>query len=534
MKVFNSIIKLTVATAITSGIVLSSSCKKLDETGINEDQKQLPYGPYVPGAYLTSMMQSIIKNCPVWWAQVQQNLNADIYSGYMMSSTAFGGNILNNTTYAMKDGWNGFAFNTPNNDVLNRWLEVKAATETKNPDLYGISLILKVFAAHRMADAFGPIVYTQYGQGKQPAADNLKDLYNAFFTDLTKAAELLTKAEDANPTADLKVFAPYDVSTLKGDYKKWVQLANALRLRLAMRISAADPSTAKSQAEAAVGHKWGVLGDTRFAVSPGDCGVHFLSVVSNGWNDISLGAPMECFLNGYSDPRGAKYALPASDADPAIKGKIKGIRNGVDTKTFNYKGYSYTAIAATELVMLMSGAESHFLRAEGAVKGWNMGGGSAKSFYESGITQSFGEVGASGAAAYIADGTSKPTPYVDPKNPANNIPTGSPYLSTITIKWDDAASQNEKLERIITQKWLAGFPEGQEAWSEFRRTGYPKLFPVVVDNSGENILQRSFPFIRRLIYPSTFSTTNSTGYNSAVSSISGGDKIGSALWWDKN
>jgi hypothetical protein len=32
--------------------------------------------------------------------------------------------------------------------------------------------------------------------------------------------------------------------------------------------------------------------------------------------------------------------------------------------------------------------------------------------------------------------------------------------------------------KIITQKWIAGFPEGQEAWSDYRRTGYPKLLPV--------------------------------------------------------
>ena len=33
-------------------------------------------------------------------------------------------------------------------------------------------------------------------------------------------------------------------------------------------------------------------------------------------------------------------------------------------------------------------------------------------------------------------------------------------------------------DRIITQKWIAMFPEGCEAWAEQRRTGYPRLFPV--------------------------------------------------------
>ena len=44
----------------------------------------------------------------------------------------------------------------------------------------------------------------------------------------------------------------------------------------------------------------------------------------------------------------------------------------------------------------------------------------------------------------------------------------------------------ENLERIITQKWIALFPNGIESWSEHRRTGYPKLLPVVV-NKGRNV-----------------------------------------------
>ena len=53
-----------------------------------------------------------------------------------------------------------------------------------------------------------------------------------------------------------------------------------------------------------------------------------------------------------------------------------------------------------------------------------------------------------------------------------------PPLSSITIKWEDNATFEQKLERIITQKWIAMYPEGEEAWAEFRRTGYPKLYPA--------------------------------------------------------
>ncbi|MFX9224372.1 SusD/RagB family nutrient-binding outer membrane lipoprotein, partial [Acinetobacter baumannii] len=77
------------------------------------------------------------------------------------------------------------------------------------------------------------------------------------------------------------------------------------------------------------------------------------------------------------------------------------------------------------------------------------------------------------ASSYINDGSSTAMPYVDPKaitTGQNDVLAGSPYLSTITIKWDPAATKAQMLERIITQKWLAMYPDGQEAWSEFRRT----------------------------------------------------------------
>ena len=52
-------------------------------------------------------------------------------------------------------------------------------------------------------------------------------------------------------------------------------------------------------------------------------------------------------------------------------------------------------------------------------------------------------------------------------------------MNTLGVKWDEGASKEEKLQRIITQKWIANFPLSCEAWAEYRRTGYPKLFRIV-------------------------------------------------------
>jgi len=121
---------------------------------------------------------------------------------------------------------------------------------------------------------------------------------------------------------------------------------------------------------------------------------------------------------------------------------------------------------------------------------------------------------------------SKPIDYVDYKNSANN----DTAVSKITIKWDAAASNEVKLERIITQKWLAMFPEGQEAWTEFRRTGYPKLFPIVVNSSGGTIDTKIQ--VRRLAYPQSEATINPDGLKGGIQLLGGADNGGTRLWWD--
>jgi hypothetical protein len=113
----------------------------------------------------------------------------------------------------------------------------------------------------------------------------------------------------------------------------------------------------------------------------------------------------------------------------------------------------------------------------------------------------------------------------------NDVTISSPWLSTITIKWDDGDAFEKKLERIITQKWISVYPDGQEAWSEFRRTGYPKLFPVVINNSGGKVSTTTF--IRRVNIPPDEYLTNPQGAKRAAATLGGPDNGGTRLWWDK-
>ena len=110
------------------------------------------------------------------------------------------------------------------------------------------------------------------------------------------------------------------------------------------------------------------------------------------------------------------------------------------------------------------------------------------------------------------------------KNPYN----GS--LSSITIKWNNNAPAAEKLERIITQKWIVLFFNGNEAWAEYRRTGYPQLIPVAYNGSGGVVNSATGP--QRMPYPQEEYTNNAANVAEAVNTLLGGpDNMATKVWW---
>lgn len=503
----------------------STSCTDYMED-INVDQKlitdKMLEADANEGGYLLAGMQlGIVDVLTTWRFEMQQNLNADNYSGYMSLPAPFFDN-RNNGTYAMVDSWNGQIWEVPSTKVLNQWVMMKKkGFDTKYPDLYALAIIFKTFAGHRLVDIFGPIPYSQYGTSTDVKFDSEEEAYNIFFDELREAVAVLKQAEAADPTADQIRYAKFDKSRYGGDYATWIKVANTLRLRLAMRISKVDPAKAKIEAEAAVSDGVLTANEGSFEMSTGT--IHPLVTITSAWHETRLNAAVETILDGYNDPRLPVYALPSTD--PALGGEIKGIRSGAEFGGQSYLGFSQVNFIDNPFVKLMDVAESYFLRAEGALRGWNMGG-SAKEFYEEGIRVSFNANGIGGAEDYLNNSTETPIAYVDPINPANNAPP----LTSITIKWEEDDTFEQKLERIIMQKWIAMYPEGQEAWSEFRRTGYPKLYPVVANFS--DIIPDG-EFIKRVTYPTAITNASQEAVEVAINQyLGGGDNPFTPIWWD--
>lgn len=489
--------------------------------------------------------------------QLQQNLNADLYSGYMANPTPFGGNF-NNSTYNMNEGWNETAFKAGELYVMKPISVILNSTEEL--DFRSIAKIIRVEAMHRVADIYGPIPYTKTMQGGTSVPyDDLETLYKTFLKELEESVNDLTTFVDAG-SADPKRLSKFDI-VCGADHKQWIRFANTLRLRLAMRIVKVEPELAKQTAEAAVNQKYGVLVAGNKNVEVVDPTLQNpLNEINYAYGDIRVGAPLVCMLKGYDDPRLPIYVRPVgwfkeknadkdimdSNGNPTNKiGDYVGIRQGIlIPDKSNYEMFStinmpdgnkYTdqtgnKVQISNALPWMKVAEAYFLRAEGALRGWNMGG-TAKELYEQGIKVSFDEYGISDEAynKYLENDTGVSLDYVDPFNSVNNIAG----LDKATVKWNDGASNEEKLHKIINQKWLAMYPEGQEAWSEFRRTGYPKLFPVYKNyssNVGGGIADGEF--VRRLRFPRNDNNSNAEEVEKARAYLNGPDNEATRLWWD--
>ena len=458
--------------------------------------------------------------------QVMNNLLADTYAGYFAPTLA-ANNGVHCGSYFMTEGWRRAMFVNKYTYAMNAWQKLaKTATDLEQAEVLALANIMKVATMHQVTDYYGPVPYSKVGLSLNAEYDSQEDIYNQFFEELGDAIDVLNAFKNGNPGVTL--MAQYDY-VYGGNVESWIKFANSLRLRLAMRVVYADPALAQEQAELSVNDQTGVItaAAERPVLPSSLVNHHPVYEINVNFNDgdCQMAASMDVFLNGYNDPRGTIYFKKAADD------KLHGVRNGVHASNWaNYRNAAGKVSAPNSLsqaysITWLHASEVAFLRAEGALRGWNMGG-TAQEFYEKGIKLSFEEMGAGDATAYIANATAKPADFKD--NVSSNSMTA---LTDVTIAWEAGANFERSLEKIMTQKWLAIFPNGCEAWAEYRRTGYPQLLPVV-NNDSQGVVNTNLQ-IRRVPFPHDEYTNNAAGVATGVAKLNGLDNAGTKLWWDK-
>lgn len=457
---------------------------------------------------------------PVNKYQTGWNLLADHYAGYMACANHFEGGV-NPMTYDLSNNWRSTVFSVTFTQVMPAWLQLKAAYDNDlvAAPVMAVGDILKVVALHRASDMYGPLPVLHFGEARNPY-DAQDVLYNHFFETLDNAIEILADYTATTPDSRLltKVDAVYG-----GDFKKWLKFANSLKLRLAMRIRYAEPALADKYAgEAIAAGVITAIEDNAMLQSYRQITVNNpLEMIWDSYDDARMSANMDSYLNGYQDPR-----LPAMFQEAKIEGGgFHGMRNGLgSTEQRFYTKLSAPNIFSDTPMRWLMASEVAFLKAEYYLSKDDKA--QAKTLYEEGVRLSFAENGiADSEADKYLEGTTRPSYFYDQSD--NLSKSNGAAQSTVVVAWSEDGNE---LERIMIQKWIALFPNGMEAWAEYRRTGFPKLFQVV-QNSSNGAINTSTQ-IRRVIFPRTEYANNAGAVSAATRLLGGPDSGGTRLWWD--
>jgi len=464
---------------IIFALALSSCNSTLDEINKNPNATETPLAPYL----LTGTLK---QGADLYWGS-ESNFNSSLLfvqhwakiqyaepDRYDVSNTSF--TSLWNTGYS--------TLITDLNTILN------FSDQQANSNYKGIALTLRSWTFLLLTDAYGSIPYKEAGLKVTPAYNTQKEVYTGLLEDLKQAQSLLGTANGA-VTGDL---------AYKGNITKWKKLVNSLRLRIALRISDKEPALAKQAVIDATTDAAGVISNNSeifqfiYTSSP-------QQNPASAWfetrDDYRISKTLVDKLYELSDPRLPIYAQLPSDASV---GKYVGGANGLSNSAANSQGFAKTSKPGTYFLTSQSPAviftysEVLFDLSEAVARGYIAG--DAEQFYKNAITASFNQFG-------ITDAT-----------------VISNYLNQPIVKYD----ATNYAKSIGTQKWIAFFGQGLDAFAEWRRLDYPQLTA-----GPATVLDGQIP--SRFFYPGTEQSLNGTSYQASVA-VQGKDLLTTKLWFD--
>ena len=402
--------------------------------------------------------------------------------------------------------WTGFYQNlTDIEDIY------KVADGLKENNYKAIALVYKCWAYSILTDLYGDVPYYQAIKASdgifKPAFDKQKDIYAQILKDLETANGLFDDNKALTFGGDLV----YNANVLTGaknlGIQRWKKFGNSLRLRLLLRLTKREGEiNVKEQitailADAAKYPTFAATADDAIFRYPGTFPYFnpYFNARTLDWREGTYFT--EFFLNNLNatnDPRRAIWAIPVMVAGVPT---FRGIRSGYPT-TLEYvvnQNSSYTEALKTlpQLGVMMTFAETEFIKAELALKGYATGK-TPKAHYDAGITSSMTQWGATMPAT---------------------------FLTQKDVAYDATATAEKQLEQIMLQKYFAYFFVDYQAWFEKRRTGYPVL-PRGTGIPAEN----KFP--SRVPYPTYLQSLNPENLAAAVASM-GGDNSDVKVWWEK-
>ena len=464
--------------------------------------------PKVAGA--VALASGILMGCTEDFAAINTNPNAptDVGSRFLVSSAmrdaaaqVLGNNFLNlwsQHTSRIEYAWDG---RYDVRDYSGMWtafyagpmadfdeIERKGA-EAGRPNDQAVGAIMKAWLFQNVTDLWGDVPYSQAllgDENTQPQYNAQQEVYEGLLAQLAAAGGLTSPGGDNYQDADL---------IYQGDMERWRIFANSLRLRLAMRLTEVDPATASAEASSAI--TAGVFGSNddhaifRWLNELGSHNPWFSGDVERP-GGARISSTIVDTLKSYEDPRLAVFARPNDEGE--YVGHQSGLKDGhgIPFPARSKIGARFVRDLPNPSV-LMSYSEVLFLEAEAAARGYT--GGNAAQLYHDAIR----------ASMEWYDIASADT---------------EAYLASPRVAYDPARG----LEQIGLQMWVGFFGQGIEAFSNWRRTGYPNL-AAGPDNVTGGIIPR------RLRYSEEEQSLNSANLSAAISR-QGGAELGDRVWWN--
>lgn len=495
-------ISLKALVVIVASATFITGCAKIDEFGNTNANPDAVTKPIVP-ALITSAESSL--------SGVASSTISFLYCQYA-SETQY----TDASLYSLPQFESGGTYSGP---LMDLQVILNASTATAHDK--AIAKILKSYFILSITDRWGDVPYSEalLGAGNfTPKYDEQLDIYKAVFKDLTDAVNELNTV--AGPVKGDVVY--------NGNTAKWKKFANTLHMMTALRLSKRFPAVgglAQLEFSAAVTNPAGIItaNADNFAITfPGGPQG---SLFQNPWyrlyfarDDYAISKTMTDCLSGLGDTRIAAFATNGTGFP---YGLTRDLAISFTNAIGNSQGRVLAASKRTETspVVMIGAAQSLLAWAEGLQLGWATNG-TAQAAYEAGVAASFGEWGVIMPATYLTTG---------PANFAGG--SGVAAIGQNAAPWDAIpASQNAStptpLKRIQLQRWLATYPNGNEGWSEWRRTGVPDLKPTRFSTNSSHQIPR------RYVYGVNEGSTNPVKLAIAVARITGGDTQDGRVWWD--
>jgi len=416
------------------------------------------------------------------------------------------------------DGWWGNFYTGPIEDLEQALRQTTSATNNR-PNMTGPILVIRAFDYSTMTGIWGDIPFGQAARGDSgaftPAYDAQKVVYDSLLTNLKDANTMMDASlTSANYGDQDPVYA--------GDVDQWKKFANSLRARLGLNLQRVDPTRAAAEVSAAIAAGgFTSNADNAQIVWPADrsgnynpwCATEKEGLGCGGTrDDARMSVTFIDSLKSFADPRLAVFARPVQDPSctntpnctVVAAGDYRGMPNGLLAGQAGNWGPKSSRIGPqvfdpSQPSYFMTYAEFSFIKAEAAERGWIGGGAAAAAtYYNEGIAASMDQWGVDAAST-------------------------AAYLAQPAVVYAGGASG---LRQIAMQKWIALFTQGFEAWSEWRRTGYPNLTPAL------NATTANGQIPRRVIYPQTEQSFNNINLQAAITAQGGSDALDKKLWID--